>query len=517
MTTLSLATLEIAGSEIALPASVVREVVSAPERLVPVPRGPHWSLGSFVLRGTPIPVIDMAGLLSLPATSDEPSSPAARLIAIVSYRGALFGFVVAHVHDVVSIDVADCHATTRGRHGLIASMFVRADERPVYLIDPDALFALDELLTVQGEPEAGRRTQGAPRSGDTSGQATIVRVGETRFAISMTVIREIVMLNTIEAPALVVPAYRGHVSWRGRRLALLDPAALFGVPAAADGTEASQARFMVVLTLPCGEIALAVDEVAGPVTDSPANRVALAESERSEQHIAALLADVGFGHGFWVDHASLGADERVANYAALASRVADASAAKAAVEWARFAYLHFDAGGKLSVPIEDIDAVAEYPREPLPGDRHGLFVGRFVHEGHSVALVNLRRLLGREPRAGRRVLIVGSERGQVGFVVDDIERIDYIDAPTDSHVERQRGASPLIASAAQGCTSLVSIGEGSRQRFLAAIRLRRLAERLLRLPGPTRRSPASVDFGAEADSGLSSVASAAAQAAGGQP
>ena len=481
MTMLGLAILEIAASEIALPSEAVREVVHAPAHLAPVPRAPDWSLGSFVLREMPIPVIDLACLLSLRTTA-EANARAGRLIAVVAQRGALFGFAVDHVHDVISIAAADCHRTTRTDNALVPLMFVRAGGNPVYILDLNELFAIDDLMTVWCDAGVAASVRAVRHETERPQQAIVVQIADMRFAIAIAAVREIRTLDAITPPALAAPAYLGHVVWREQSLALLDPTALLGAPTP---RAPSKARFMLVLSLACGEIAFAVDEVAGSVTDCPDTRVTLGEAERQGEHMAAVLADSGSGRGYWVDHESLGADERIVNYAALASRPIRSRGAQAAVAWQRFAYMHFDAGGRLSAAIEDIDAVAEYPPELLPGDRQGLFEGRFVHDGHSVMLVDLGRLLGRESRRGRRVLIVGCSQGRIGFSVDHVERIDYIDAPAASHVERPRGASTLISSTAQGCTSLVSLGEGSAQCFLAVVRLRRLADRLLD-PAPAR-------------------------------
>lgn len=121
MTAVSLATLVLAGTEVALESDALQEVLLLPERLAPAPQAPAWSLGSFVLRGAPLPVIDFAQLLDL-GGGDQASAP--RVVGIVARDGELFGFAIDAGGHVLRVAATDCHRVTQS-HGEAGAPHVR--------------------------------------------------------------------------------------------------------------------------------------------------------------------------------------------------------------------------------------------------------------------------------------------------------------------------------------------------------------------------------------------------------
>ncbi|RJS92527.1 chemotaxis protein CheW [Salinisphaera sp. Q1T1-3] len=478
-----LATFAVADSEVALPGQVVREVVSRPVELMPAPRAPAWSLGVFSLRGVPVPVVDMVGLLGLTPTADDVGTDyqAAPCVAIIAHGARLFGFAVDRVLDVVTIDAGARHEGHRASDGLITALFTRPDGRCVYVLDVDALFALDELLSVRataaaiGDATPADQSRQAPAATE---RMVILRVGEQHLALSMSVIREICPARAPVPPALHAAAYLGHVDWRGRRLTLIDPLALLYLPDVGDPTERA---CQVVVTLVCGELALAVDAVVdiaevGPAARVPLDRAAATVADGATRLIDGVLEDNATHGALCLDHEAAGRDARIIAYAAIGTSGDQTAGTVAAEPRQRFAYLHFEAGPGLSTPLDEIVAVVEYPAEVTALDRGDVFVGRFVHDRHSVALVDLRGLLGGAPRAGGRVLIVDTGNRRVGFAVEEIRRIDYIEAPTSSFIERRRTSRD--GSPFDDAIRLVSLGRGAGQQFLSVVHLARLAERL---------------------------------------
>ncbi|MGN8158982.1 chemotaxis protein CheW [Salinisphaera sp. SWV1] len=482
MSALSLATLVLAGTEVALESDALQEVVPLPERLAPVPQAPAWSLGSFVLRGAPVPVIDFAQLLGL--GGDQ--APARRLVAIVAREGQVFGFAVDGVGQVLGVAAADCHSVTRSHGGLVPRMFARDGGEAVYVLDLDAVFALENLLQVQQGAAAGSGEPATARAAGGEVRALALGCGELRVALALSVVHEITRRGTVIEPAIGAHAYVGHVDWRGRRLALLDPAALVGRPRSV-GSEG----LVVVVELGCGWLALAADEALGIVACDETRRRTATDSDRIHNHVAALLEDEALGPLLLLDHAQLAANDAVAAYAALAQGTAvrakavnGADAAGAGEAWTRFAYMHFTAAGKLSAAVEDIDAVTAYPSDTMPCPVGGPFQARFVHGGRTVMLADLRALLWRgtptTAEAGR-VLIVTADDGAVGFVVDSVEAIAYIEAPAASYHEHRAGPRS-DGDGLVGCKRLVRVGVGAQQQFLSVVRLRDLAAMLLAEP-----------------------------------
>ncbi|KEZ76442.1 chemotaxis protein CheW [Salinisphaera hydrothermalis] len=483
MTTVSLATLVLADTEVAFESNALQEVVPLPEQLAPAPQAPAWSLGSFVLRGVPVPVVDFAQLLGL--GGDRPS--ARRLVAIVARDNELFGFAVDAVGHVLRVAVADCHSVTQSHGGLVPRMFARDDGEAVYVLDLDAVFALDNLLRVRPARAGGNdgpKTRALAREASGATRALAVRCGELRVALALSVVHEIIPRGTVIKPAIGARAYAGHVDWRGRRLALLDLAALVGRP-----RPSADAALILVVELDCGWLALVVDEALGIVACDETRRLAAAASDRAENHVAALIEDAALGQLLLLDHAQLAADTEIGAYAALAQGTparAKASAGDDAgaeeVAWTRFAYMHFTAAGRLSVAVDDIDAVTAYPQDTMPCPAGGPFQARFVHGGRTVMLADLRALLWRGTAvAAERVLIVTVDAGSVGFAVDSVEAIAYIEAPAASYHEHHAGPRP-DGDGLPSCKRLVRLGAAARQQFLSVLRLRDLAAMLLAEP-----------------------------------
>lgn len=82
----------------ALYLSEIEEIIK-PRRITKVPRAPSWVLGIVSLRGTMVPVVDLAKRLSIGA-----ESPTTQRIIIISHNGELCGLLVDEVKNVELID-----------------------------------------------------------------------------------------------------------------------------------------------------------------------------------------------------------------------------------------------------------------------------------------------------------------------------------------------------------------------------------------------------------------------------
>ena len=88
----------------------------------PVPQSPHYMKGVVNLRGSVLPIIDLAARLGLPTT--EPS--ARHAIMVANCGGRTVGLLVEGVSDIVELDDADRQATPdmgHGQGGVVAGIF----------------------------------------------------------------------------------------------------------------------------------------------------------------------------------------------------------------------------------------------------------------------------------------------------------------------------------------------------------------------------------------------------------
>lgn len=141
---LDLACFELAGQAYAVPITNVREILASPA-LTPLPDAPPVIEGVIDLRGTLIPVLDLAHLL---AREGVERGPRARTV-VVEVRGFVIGFRVDRATQVVaaSQDMMErLPALTREVGCLVVGSLVRQSDRPpILVLDLDVL--IDRVRT----------------------------------------------------------------------------------------------------------------------------------------------------------------------------------------------------------------------------------------------------------------------------------------------------------------------------------------------------------------------------------
>ena len=114
----------------------------------PVPQSPHYMKGVVNLRGSVLPIIDLAARLGLPTT--EPS--ARHAIMVANCGGRSVGLLVEGVSDIIELDDGDRQATPYmgdGQGGVIAGIFA-VDGAMISLLDLDSLLPPDRSRAVDG-------------------------------------------------------------------------------------------------------------------------------------------------------------------------------------------------------------------------------------------------------------------------------------------------------------------------------------------------------------------------------
>jgi purine-binding chemotaxis protein CheW len=133
----------LAGDEYALPTERVREVIPnrAPRSIGhPLP----WVVGVIDLRGTIVPVCDLATRLAMPLRPTE-----SQKIVVVDSRGTPAGLVVDQVHEVATVEPAQVAAPPAVAAGFVQS--IAALGRLVLVLDVDGVL---KGLAPEPEPDA---------------------------------------------------------------------------------------------------------------------------------------------------------------------------------------------------------------------------------------------------------------------------------------------------------------------------------------------------------------------------
>ncbi|MDF1854078.1 chemotaxis protein CheW [Pseudooceanicola sp.] len=102
---LELLTFRVAEQEYSLDIMSVREIRGW-TRATPMPHAPSYMRGVINLRGTVLPVMDLALRLNLPSQEAN----ARNVIIVVTLNGSLTGLLVDAVSDIVAMAVDDLHA-----------------------------------------------------------------------------------------------------------------------------------------------------------------------------------------------------------------------------------------------------------------------------------------------------------------------------------------------------------------------------------------------------------------------
>lgn len=155
-------TFVVAGEEYAVGILRVREIIHF-ESVTPVPRTPRWIRGVINLRGSIVPVVDLAVKFGLPATQVTPDT--CIVIAEVQLGGeeTVMGLLADAVKQVIElaadrIEAAPVFGTTVDVDYLTG--MGRADERLILMLDVDRVLSTDELvaaaeISARDEADAG--------------------------------------------------------------------------------------------------------------------------------------------------------------------------------------------------------------------------------------------------------------------------------------------------------------------------------------------------------------------------
>jgi purine-binding chemotaxis protein CheW len=423
----SVGLLHLAGAEVALPLSALREVVACPDRLAPLPVEQVGLLGALDLRGLVLPVVDLTAVLGRPSSRAE-----RRVVVVVGHGGHLVGLLADAVGGILAVrQEALTTLTVAGTRlpRLSPSAFAHPDDgRLVSLLDAAALLALPGMPTAV---DPGPRTSGPGRVARGAGTATVVRCGPHRLALDVAAVHTTLSRAPVHRSVLDSALCRGVTEVAGRVVPVVDPLVLLGLPPLGDGEDADG----LVLDLGAGLVVLAVSRLldlavlaASDVLPVPAvaqdQRSFVAGVAQSEGELPCLVLD---------GPALLRAPELVA----LAALNTDAAAAAGAgereeqhVSAGAPRYLTYEAGERCASLLDQVSEVLPLPEDLVPAPTStgtpGL-LGLMLHLGSAVPVLCLATLRGRTPAPtgpATCLLLVPAAAGRVAFRVDALVDIE---------------------------------------------------------------------------------------------
>lgn len=463
----------IAGIDLALPLSVLREVVPGGD-LVALPCGQPGVIGALALRGASVPVVDLGPVLG--RTADTVAS----LVLLVVHGERLLGLACQAVHGVFAAEAGSRVAPAGGAEAPAGRLFDgsvrRADTGAlVNLLSVEALAALPGLPWI-ADPEPRRSHEIAPDEAEAAPRRALMllQAGSVRLAIDAEAVETTLWQPALDRSVLARGHCRGTLEVAGQRVGALDLVALCGL----HDRDAAPRGQAVVVRRPEGLAALLVERVVDIVPAAPEAIVhGRLVGLTGGPLFAGLYSDPRWGEHLLLDVEALGRQPELQTLAATNVAIgggAGHGTATAAATAGETTLLTLRLPHEVAVPIDHVDEVLPFggvdamfgPDAPL----------RRVQRlrGQVVPVLCLARLLGGHPGAAApsaAVLVVRAGEGWIGFATPQMNAIE------PCAWRRRLPAHEAAGAAAQEVVG-VGVGAAGSQRTLRLVDLRSLAQAL---------------------------------------
>jgi len=487
--------LSLAGVDVALPLSALHEVVPAPDDFADLPVRTPGLLGAMLLRGVPLPVLDVRPLLGTPTVRALD-----QVVVIISDGEHQLGLLADAVRGISEVDVAQQRAVRAVGTHLLFSHTVRHDQTDTVLsvLDVGAVLALPGVPTVEvGQAEsavaADAPVRPVRRRSAVRRTLTLVRCGSQLLGLDVDVVHTTLAGAVARPSVLTGGACRGVTDFAGREVAVLDPLQLLGL--GTSSPEDLEAGMGVVLDLGHGYVVLAVSAVLDIVRMAGEDVLPVPRFSLGRPDLLSGIADVeGRGQCLVVNGAGLLTDQGLVTYGAVNTRLADADEADAATVTASAArasgtgqvsrtapsYLTYSVGVDVATRLDQVVEILAYPPTWTATNVGGHVLGVLVHRRAAVPVLHLPAILGlprSEPGASTCLLLVEVDGEQVAFVVDALRGIDPLTwqeaGPDGAPLLR-----PAVHASAQALRSAALIGVGGSNQLLPDLDLPALARRV---------------------------------------
>ncbi|MGY1822962.1 chemotaxis protein CheW [Geodermatophilus sp. SYSU D00079] len=471
--------LRMAGVDVALPLSALREVVPCPPELAGLPAAAPGLLGAVQLRRLVLPVLDLAAVLGRPA----PRRPG-QVVVVAASDGQVLGLLADEVRGICQVPADALVAARTEGGGLLFSATFRHPEtgQAHSVLDAAAILALPGVPTVtdvtRDAAVPGSAADGARRT------LTVLRCGPYRFAVDAAHVHTTLPTPDLQPSVLSSRTCRGVVDFSDREVPVVDPLVLLGLGELA----AHETGAGLVLDLGPGYVVLALSELLDlvHVADEdvlPAPSFAVPRPDL----VAGMVTVDGLGDCLVLDGAALLTDPDLTGFASVntaldtaSARPGDVASVAAAAAGGAPSHLVFSVGVDVTTPLEQVTEILPRP-QTLTATAVAGVLGLVTHRRAAVPVLCLATLLGLPGQpmgASTCLLLVDVDGRPVAFAVDALRTI----APRTWTDGEQTVRGP---AADRGATlrsaPLVRVGDDSR--LLPDLDLRAVARRLQQLRG----------------------------------
>jgi purine-binding chemotaxis protein CheW len=422
-------------TELVLPVTAVQEVVNYPAAITQVPLAPSYLLGLFNLRGRLIPIVHLGQLLQLPDGGAREASK----IAIVEFRQGRIGLLFDATGEILRVQPEQKVSFSEGDGSAMIGGALKLDggNRILQILSVDALQHLHDMPIPKVDAnESGRQraAQGQRRQG------VSFRVSDTRLALPMGAIHEIIRVPELLKSVLASELCLGMLNLRGNTVPVLDFARFLGLPCEASATTAAadfeDPRRIVVIRQQEMDFGLLVDDVESIVSYRDEELLAIPSFHPDRPPLfTGCISRAGMPDIILVNEAALLSDtivsELTQGHRALYTLESEADRGQRR-RGVRETYVTFKLDQLMGMRIDQLREVIDFPHEVMqPPGAPAHVRGILNLRRKLITIIDLRALYGMKGYAdlpGAKVLVVENDEEQFGLIVDAIENIVTIDA-----------------------------------------------------------------------------------------
>lgn len=425
-------------SEFAIEAGKVREVVNSPEKWTSLPLAPDYLLGIFNLRGSVIPVLDLRVVFGRENLDPQPQGEPLK-VAIIEYGRSCLGVLFDRTGEIFKSNEEEksefVQKTDPESRQIISGAFKKNQgKRIVQILDIEALFQLKGIpYEEQGDSVLNNRRRLQQKRG-TRNQCISFLVGNSRCALPIDSIREILKVESVSESSLASSQCIGTLDLRGTTLPIVDFAALLGFRNPDRSEVATKGeRRIVVMKLGDEVFGLLVDNVESIISyfsDEVISFPVIAKS-RTDM-IVGCLSRENEHDILLLNSSNILTNSEIVEITRGHSKIfkmqspTQGNSALSRQTGLKKTVITFTLDSCFAVGIDEVREIIEYPKNLLhPPGLPGHFRGVLNLRGELVTIVDARAMYSLEAKElpERKVLIFMNNNVKYGLVVDSVDGI----------------------------------------------------------------------------------------------
>ncbi|MGB9989797.1 chemotaxis protein CheW [Massilia sp. SM-13] len=416
------------GQEFAISAPSIREVVSMPDAITPMPLSPAYLEGFFTLRGAAIPVVNLGRIFN-------PASPAAhggQKIAILDHEEVQVGLLFDATGEVLRVRPEQRSSVQCAASVINGAILLNDGARLIQVLDASALIRIDNVPQVRSMGAAARAADRSRFLRHAEGRKCIsFSAGGASFAMPMEAVQEIIPVQEFKSSVMLSRLCLGWINFRGDAVGIVDFAALMQCERAA---EAQEPR---ILVLRMGS------ELLGFLVDSVDDVRAYFEGDilaipmlgtRRAAMFRGCLPRTGGRDTLFLDHGQIFEGSELREISAGHRRLYQQEASAAAEHAARHAaasrrqvYLAFCLGAPWAADISSVREIIPCARDlARPPGTPECVRGILQLRQQMISVIDLRILYGMpalEDMSEARILVLEQGEERYGVIVDKVDSI----------------------------------------------------------------------------------------------